>query len=258
MCYLKKCFLFVFFGGLLGVPASESSAEEVKVAVTRAFLEVFRQIKPLFEAETGHTVNIISDTSVVLYEKIKRGETIDIFLSADVSHPNKLIEEGFAIPNSFFVYAMGRLILWTKSDKFRRFDENSLHYVETLALADPQTSPYGQAAQHVLQVIDVWEKFAPNIKITRTLIDSYQEISQRKVDAGFILLSQYLSKLDNLGTVFWIVPQSYYDPLYHGAVMVRSGENFLGAQTLLEFLQCRRVTKIINDFGFKVTKNIDD
>lgn len=256
---MKKIFLlFWSLVILLGVLMSDSCAEEVNVAVTRSFLEVFQQIKPLFEAETGHTVNIISDTSLVLYEKIKQGKHVDVFLSADVSHPNKLITEGLAIQNSFFIYAMGRLVLWTKSNKFNRLDENSLHDVETLVLADPQTSPYGQAARQILQAIGIWEKLVPNIKITRTLIDAYQEISQRKVDAGFILFSQYLSKLDNLGTVYWIVPQSYYPPLYHGAVMLSSSENFMGAQDLLEFLHCRKVTRIINEFGFKVTKNIDD
>lgn len=256
---VKKFFLLfwslvVLLSGLM----SDSCAEEVNVAVTRSFLEVFQQIKPLFEAETGHTVKIISETSVVLYEKIKQGEDIDIFLSADISYPNKLIEEGLAVPSSFFIYAMGRLILWTTSSKFNRLDEGSLHDVETLVLADPQTSPYGQAARQILQAIGMWEKLVPNIKMTRTLIDSYHEISQRKVDAGFILFSQYLSKLDNLGTVYWIVPQSYYRPLYHGAVILSASENFMGAQDLLEFLQCRRVTRIINEFGFKVTKNIDD
>jgi molybdate transport system substrate-binding protein len=258
MCKVKKLFLFLLFSSLLSFALSECSAEEVNVAVTRAFLEVFQQIKPLFEAETGYTVKIISETSAVLYEKIKQGENIDLFLSADVNNPKRLIEEGLAIPDSFFIYAMGRLVLWTKSEKFYRLDENSLHSVESLALANPQTSPYGQAGQQILQAIGMWDKFAPNMKITRTLIESYQEIAQRKVDAGFILLSQYLSKLDNLGTVYWIVPQSYYQPLYQGAVILRSGEVSLGAQSLLEFLQCHRATRIINEFGFKVTKNLDD
>lgn len=258
MCDLKKYFLFLFFSGLFSLPLSECCAEEVKVAVTRAFLEVFQQIAPLFEAETGHTVKIISDTSLVLYEKIKQGEPIDIFLSADTNYPNKLIEETFAVPNSFFVYAMGRLVLWTKSDKFSRLDENSLYNVEILVIANPETSPYGQAAKQILQTIGVWEQLSPNLKVTRSLIEAYQDIAQRKVDVGFILLSQYLSKLDNLGTVYWIVPQSHYQPLYQAAVMLHSGASFLGAQTLIEFLQCPRITRIINEFGFKVTKNLDD
>lgn len=261
MCNLRKYVLFLFFSSLLSFSVSECAAEELKVAVTRAFLEVFKQIKPLFEAETGHTVTIISDTSLVLYEKIKQGEHIDVFLSADTNYPNKLIEEELAIPNSFFIYAMGRLVLWTKSDKFLRLDENSLRNMESLVIANPETSPYGQAAKQILQSLGIWEQqtpMPPNLKVTRTLIDAYQEIAQHKVEIGFILLSQYLSKLDNLGTVYWIVPQSYYQPLYQAAVVLRSGGNFLGAQSLIEFLQCRRITTIINEFGFKVTKDIDD
>lgn len=255
---LKKYFLFLLFSSLLSLSVPECYAEEVKVAVTRAFLEVFQQIKPLFEAETGHTIVVISDTSAVLYEKIKSGEVVDVFLAADLKYPKKLIEENLAIPNSFFVYAMGRLALWTKSDKFRRLDENSLRTVESLVIADPEISPYGQAAQQILRAIGVWEQLNPKLKITRTLIDAYQDIAQQKIDVGFILLSQYLSKLDNLGTVYWIVPQSYYQPLYQAAVVLHSGDSFLGTHSLLEFLQCPRITKIINEFGFKVEKSIDD
>lgn len=246
------------FGILLSLQPMYSAAEEVKVAVTRAFLETFLQIKPLFEQETGHTLVVISETGVVLYEKIKQGESIDVFLAADTEVPQKLIQEGFAVPESFFVYAMARLVLWTKSANIPQLNQESLFYINRLTLANPATSPYGRASQDVLKKLGVWQNLEPNLVITRTAIESYREILNNRAQAGFILLSQYLSTLENLGTPYWIIPQSFYSPLHLGAVRMRSSENVLGALTLLEFLRCPRAIKIINDFGFKVTNEIDD
>lgn len=246
------------FWVLLSLQPGYSAAEEVKVAVTKAFLETFLQIKPLFEQETGYTVVVLAESSAVLYEKIKHGESIDVFLAADTEIPQKLIAEGLAIPRSFFVYAMARLVLWTKSVDITQLNQESLSKINKLVLADPITSPFGRASQHVLEKLGVWQNVKSDLIITRTAIESYREIFNHRAQAGFILLSQYLSKIENLGTPYWIIPQSFYSPLHLGAVMLNSSENLLGALTLLEFLHCPRAAKIINDFGFKVIDTTDD
>src|SRR6266446_1721347 len=44
--------------------------------------------------------------------QIENGAPYDVFCSADASYPRKLAEEGFSVPGSEFVYAIGRIVVW--------------------------------------------------------------------------------------------------------------------------------------------------
>jgi molybdate transport system substrate-binding protein len=233
-------------------------AEEISVAVVPVFKETLQQIKPLFEQETGYTLAITSDSAGMLYQKIKQGENIDVFLSADVERPKALIKEGLAISESFFVYTTSRLVLWTKEPLTKPLNETALLKFPTLAVPDPKNSVHGEAAQKILKGLNLWERLLPRIRITKTTAEAYQEISKKNVAAGFIGLAQYLSEVDNLGTEYWIIPQYLYQPLVHGAVILTKSQHQAAARTFLRFLRHPSTLKIIRDFGFRTPGQSDE
>ncbi len=247
--------------GLIGFSPQYSVAEEVKVAVVMAFYETLLQLKPLFEKETGHHLIIIADSAGALFQKIKTDTTIDVFLSGDVKRPKELINQGFGLPESFQVYALGRLVLWTKLMEHLRLNERSLMEFKSLAVSDPENTPYGHAAREVLVGLNLWENLQPKIQMMKTTADAYQAILSHQTEAGFISLAQYLSSVDNLGTQYWMVPQYLHSPLNHGAVILRETSHLEGAQALLKFLRHPSALKVIREFGFRVpdiTESSDD
>lgn len=237
---------------LFGILPLGSLAEEVTVGVVTPFHETLLQLKPLFEQETGHHLNIITDASGALFQRVEEGDEIDVFLSGDVSRPKKLVKLGIGLSDSFTVYAQGRLVLWAKSMNGTRLNEKSLLKLKSLALATPQNSAYGHATQEVLISLNLWKYLQPKIQITKTAADAYHAILSHQTEAGFVGLSQYLSSVDNLGTTYWIVPQYLYSPLYHGAVILKRTKHPAGAWALLKFLRHPKSLKIIRDFGFSV------
>src|ERR1700693_3389454 len=65
---------------------------------------------PELKVSTGSSGNF--------YTQIEHGAPYDVFLSADISFPRKLIDEGFADGSTLSIYSVGRLALWTtKPDK---------------------------------------------------------------------------------------------------------------------------------------------
>jgi len=235
---------------MLFLATPQSRAEEFRVAVVMAFLETLQQIKPLFEQETGHTFVITYASAGVLFQKIKSGEPIDVFLSSDEEHPKKLIQEGLAIPDSFFVYALGRLVLWTNSAL--PLNEKTLLKINRLALPDPRDAPYGRAAQQVLEGLHLWEQMQPKIHLVKTTTEAYQETLEKKSEAGFISLSQYLSSLNNLGTHSWIIPQYLHCSISHSAVILKATKHPTAARAFLKFLRHPAALKVIREFGFRI------
>lgn len=233
-------------------------AVEIRVAVVMAFAETLQQIKPLFEQETGHILIIIEDSAGAIQQRIKDGEVIDVFLCSEQERPKELIREKLAVPESFVVYSLGRLVLWAKSAITLPLDENSLLKINKLALPDPKNSPYGHAAQQALEKLKLWSPMQTHIRLVKTTAVAYEETQRNNTDAGFIGLSQYLSSADNLGTAYWIVPQHLYPPIYHSAVVLKATKYPEEAQSLLQFLRHPAALKIIHDFGFRTLEEPQD
>jgi len=247
----------LFWGLILFLIAPlHSTAEELHIATVMVFLETLEQIKPLFEQETGHTLVITHDSAGSLVREIKKGESIDVFLSSDEERPNALISEGLAIPESFFVYALGRLVLWT--NLALPLSENSLLKINKLALPEPENTPYGYAAQQMLEGLNLWEKMQPRIRLVKTTAEAYQDTLEKRAEAGFIGLSQYLSSLNNLGTYYWIIPQHLHHPIRHSAVILKATRHPTAARAFLRFLRHPAALKVIREFGFRTPSQPED
>ena len=101
----------VLLAGLTAHTAAH--AGEVQVAVAANFARAFQQISAGFTAATGHTVVTVVGATGKFHTQIKAGAPFDVLLAADDETPQKLIDEGLAVPGSAFTYAIGRLALWS-------------------------------------------------------------------------------------------------------------------------------------------------
>ena len=94
-------------------------AAQTNVAVAANFTEAAREIAAAFKAKTGHEAVLSFGASGQFYTQITQGAPFQVFLSADDARPKKLTEEGLAVPGSRFSYAIGKLVLWSKTPRPR-------------------------------------------------------------------------------------------------------------------------------------------
>ncbi|MFK5047765.1 molybdate ABC transporter substrate-binding protein, partial [Klebsiella pneumoniae] len=79
------------------------------------FTDAAKEIAAIFKQKTGHEAVLSFGASGQFYTQITQGAPFQVFLSADDSRPKKLVEDGLAVAGSRFTYAMGKLVLWSKS-----------------------------------------------------------------------------------------------------------------------------------------------
>ncbi len=147
-------------GALLATVVQVANAGEVTAAVAANFTAPVQQIAELFQKETGHTVKFSFGSSGKFYSQIKEGAPFDVFLAADEKNPKLLEQEGLAVKDSRFVYALGKLVLWSAQpgfvdDKGAVLSKGSYNKI---SYADPKLAPYGLAAQETLQKMNLWDK----------------------------------------------------------------------------------------------------
>lgn len=239
---------------LLGMVAQMVSAGEVNAAVAANFTEPMRLIVAEFQKETGNTVKLSFGSSGKLYSQTKEGAPFDVFVSADMKHPDLLQEEGLAVKGTSFIYALGKLVLWSAQPGYVDDKGEVLRKVNysKLAYADPRLAPYGKAARETLDELGLWNGVQAKMVTGESIAQTYQFIESGNAELGFVSLSLITKD----GTVskgsYWVVPSHMYSPIRQSAVLLSVAKDNVAAQAFLAFLKSEKAVMIIRRFGYEL------
>jgi len=186
-----------------------------------------------FERENGGSAEGISITfgsSGKLYAQIVHGAPFDLFFSADAKHAVRLEQEGLALAESRFTYALGQLVLWSAdSAPERRLTSGDF---EHLAIASPRVAPYGRAAREVLEAKGLWSTLESRLVYGEDIGKTFHFVENGAAELGFVPLS-LVRRAPGRGES-WLIPQTLYSPLEQQAVQLTRHED---ASHFLEFVR---------------------
>jgi len=230
--------------------SSQSIAEEIRVAVASNFAVVMRTVAAGFEAGTGHKVKLIFGSTGKHYAQIKNGAPFDAFFAADAQRPERLEQEGVAVGNSRFTYAIGKVVLWSPRPDYVDPDARVLQqgHFRFLAIANPRLAPYGQAAQEVLQARDLWANVSGRLVRGENIAQTFQFVKSGNAELGFVAYSQIKRPNAPIEGSYWVVPQVLYTPIRQQAVLLKDNKP---ARAFLSYVQSNEALKIIHDYGYE-------
>ena len=239
---------------LFATTASSANAGEVNAAVAANFTVPVQQIAIQFEKETGHKVKLSFGSSGKFYSQIKEGAPFDVFLAADEKTPKMLEQEGLAVADTRFVYALGKLVLWSAKSGFvdGKGEALSKGSYNKLSYADPKLAPYGLAAQEVLQKLNLWDKVQSKLVTGESISQAYQFAATGNAELAFIALSQITKDGKVTDGSRWIVPANLYTPIKQGAIQLTAAKDKAAAQAFLAYLKSEKAVAIIRSFGYEL------
>ncbi|QGM44688.1 molybdate ABC transporter substrate-binding protein [Methylocystis heyeri] len=231
------------------IPAQVLAAQ-TNVAVAANFTEAAKEIAGAFKAKTGHEASLSFGSSGQLYTQITQEAPFEVFLSADEARPKKAIEDGYALPDSRFTYAIGKLVLWSKNPALSAGPEAlKAPSFEKLAYCNPLGAPYGAAAIETLKSLKLYEKLQPKLVQGENISQAFQFVDSGNAEMGFVALSQ-LAKVS--GGSRWVVPQDLYTPIRQDAVLLKKGAANQAAVAFLAFLKSPDGVAIVKKYGYGV------
>lgn len=175
-----------------------SASDVLTVAVASNFHRTASAIAVQFTELTGVEVRISAGSTGKLFAQIANGAPYDVYLAADVDRPQRLIAERFAADDALFVYATGRLMLWSTDARFAHKDcraalaDGDYRY---LAIANPATAPYGAAARSLLQSKGLWKTAQEKLVLGENIAQTFQFVATGNATLGFVAASQMRSEL---------------------------------------------------------------
>ena len=180
-------------------------AADTQVVVAANFTEPAKEIAQAFKAATGHTAILTFGSSGQIYAQMAHGAPYKVFLSADADRPKKAEQDGLGVPGTRFTYAIGRLVLYSKTPGLvdDRGEVLKTATFNKLSIADPTAAPYGVAAIQTLKAVRAYDAVRPKIVQGSSITQAYQFVQTGAAEIGFVALSQVIRET---GGSRWLVP----------------------------------------------------
>mgnify|MGYP000698807292 CR=1 FL=1 len=203
-----------------------------------------------FVLETGINSQTVISSSGKLTAQIKEGAPFHVFLSANMKYPNELYQDELTIDTPR-IYTYGQLVLWTtQKDIEPNINQLNQTKIKHIALANPKTAPYGEAAIQVLRHYNLIEKLEKKLVYGESIAQTNQFITTQAAEIGFTSKSVVLApKIKNQGK--WIdIPASLHQPIEQGIVIIKNenADQVKKAQEFQDFLFSEKGQAILKQF----------
>ena len=233
--------LTLAFLSLMALPLQAQAP--LRIAAAADLQPVLPPILTEFEKSTGIHTEATYQASAALTTQITNGAPFDLFLSADLSYPRRLIDAGKAQnpdgSKTPITYAHGTLVLWTRNDS--KWPNPTLATLsdptlKRLAVANPDRAPYGRAAVAAIAGLKLTEALKPKLVTAENISQTAQFAETGNADAGLIsLTSARTEHLSSIGSYF-VLPANLYPPIEQGAVLITNSGQQQNARKFLEYL----------------------
>jgi molybdate transport system substrate-binding protein len=247
--FLSACLVIV-------VGASTALAQDLAVAAAADLQSVFPSIATQFEKETGHHVAVTYGSSGNFVAQIQNGAPFDLFFSADLDYAKTLESAGLAEPGSRYAYAVGKIVVWTRTDNgidvTRGLTVLRDAQVRKIAIANPEHAPYGRAAVAALRHEGLYDAVQAKIVLGENISQAAQFVQSGNADVGIIALSLAMAPAAKETGTYAEVPAGTYPPIEQAAVVLKASKNKPLAAQFLAFLKRPETVRLMQSFGFEV------
>jgi len=237
------------------LPGCLLADDVVTAAIASNFASTAAEISAAFTENTGIPVRISVGSTGKLYAQIVNGAPFDVFLAADTERPLLLEQAGHAERGSRQSYAVGRLVLWSRDTALEgKSCREALYRGEysKIAIANPETAPYGSAAREYLKMAGLWEYASGRAVYGENISQTLHFVATGNATLGFVARSQLV--LANLppAVCTWSVPESPQTALHQQVVLLTSARGNDAARRFVGFLVSSEARKIIGQHGYGI------
>ncbi|HHL31448.1 MAG TPA: molybdate ABC transporter substrate-binding protein [Oceanospirillales bacterium] len=225
---------------LCSLCACKQQHEGLNIAVASNFESTLKQIIKHYRlTNPDQQINIIAGSSGVLSNQILNNAPYDLFLSADSSKTDEIYRQQ-KLTHKPKIYAIGQLALWIPTQDLTQDQGHEclkhLQSIETLAVANPKTAPYGAMAAKII------EKY--NIKVDKILelsnaTQAYLYTQDNLAQAGFVAKS--MLPASSRGCI-----QIFTDASLSQSMLLLNDD----ASQLFQFILSKKMQTLIKNSGY--------
>ena len=240
---------------VLALLAPVSHAADLKIAAAANLQQVMTQaLIPAFQKQSGATVTPTFGSTKLLAVQVQNGAPVDVFVSADTATTDQLAAKGLIGPATRRVYAIGRLVMWTRHDAAhhpRRLQDLADPAYAKIAIADPKLAPYGLAAQESFAKLGLTASVTPRLLVAKNIGETLQYARSGNADVALTALSLVI---DDKADPYVIVPDAFHAPIAQSAGLVKATTLPALGRQFLAFLTGPQAAPIWKRYGYELPR----
>jgi molybdate transport system substrate-binding protein len=204
-------------------------------------------------------VTVTYGSSGTFFNQLMNQAPFDLFLSADLDYPHKLIAQGLAAKDSEFQYAVGRIVVWVPNKSPLDLDKSKIQAlldpsVKRIAIANPEHAPYGRAAEAAMKKLGVYDQAKDRLVLAENIAQTAQFVQTGAADIGVLALALAVAPTMKDQGRYWEVPLEAYPRMDQGGVILSWAQDPEAAKLLRDFVCGAEGKAILTRYGFSMAK----
>jgi molybdate transport system substrate-binding protein len=237
-----------------------TSAGPLRVAAASDLQAALPALAKPFRAAGGAQITPTVQSSGVLARQIEQGAPYDLFFAANESFVRDLAARGAIRPESVQIYARGSLVLAVHrdmADRVKSLADLARPEVKRIAVANPETAPYGKAGKQALERSGLWESLRPRIVEAESVRQAL--LHAQNGDAEAALVGRAIADVPEV--VAFEIDPALHDPIVQALGIVSDSPRQREAAAFANFVMSPEGQGILKRFGFRpagdVSKRVD-
>lgn len=251
-----KSHLTIILGAFVLFASTIVHATEITVAAAADLKFALDELVAEFHTnQPSIQVKVTYGSSGNFYAQLQNKAPFDLYFSADIEYPRKLAEAGLALNTNVFLYAVGRIVVWTPKSSpvdVERLGIQSLLVtsVKKIAVANPQHAPYGRAAVAAMKSLKVYDQATTNLVYGENIAQTAQFVQSGAADIGIIALSLAIAPQMRDSGYYWEIPLDAYPKMEQGGIILNSTKEPEAARAFRNFVLGEHGRGVLKRFGF--------
>jgi molybdate transport system substrate-binding protein len=251
MIRVRRSARLAFAALLVAASSARAQRESAPITVFAAadLAAPFHEIAARFEAERHVPVRLVLGASGTLAIQIEHGAPADVYFAANVAFVDGLRAKGIVVPETERVYARGRLVVATSVKTgiaLGSIRDLARAEVRRVAIANPETAPYGAAAVEALDRSGLRAVVQPKLVQGENIRQTLQLVESGAVDAGILSATAALEP----GIRSAPIDPALHAPIDQAAAVVAASHRRADARAFLDFVLGEEGRAVMARYGF--------
>lgn len=222
-----------------------SGPPTIIVAAAADMMKVSRPLARAFEHARGIGVTFGFGASGQLEQQIRQGASFDVYAPASRSYCASIEHAGLT-DGKVRPFAVGRLVVWSKTVQLTSLKDLTGSRVKKIAIGNPGSAPYGEAAREALKNSGLWPEIASKVVMGETVAHALQMAETGNAEVAFVSMAL----VQDTDAFSLPVEPGLYLPIEQAAVVLKDSRNKQAARDFLDFLGGSEAQRILAEYGY--------
>ena len=244
---------FLMIALLTAPGCGRAAPPAVTVAAAASLKDVLAEVAGQFTAATGREVALTFGASGALAAQVRQGAAIDVFVSADAGHVDRLIGAEALVADTRTTVAGNDLVVVVPADSSARALPSlaGLGGAEfgRVAVGEPRAVPAGRYAAQAFGRLGLAERLRPKLVYAADVRQALAYVAAGEVDAAVVYGSDAAAAAGKVRVVALVDP-ALHDPIRYDAAVVAGAKQAEGARAFVAYLQTAAARGVFRKYGF--------